>query len=89
MPCNGPCVITHYFSNGTVNLLCGALQIKYNIRRIKPHKSDTKVDHFSQKNMSDDVNICLTISTYDLPVIYFYLKSKLGTKYIIRWAQGQ
>ena len=53
----GPFVITQCYTNGTVNLKCGALQIKYNIRRIKPYISDTNVEDISLKNMSDDVNI--------------------------------
>ena len=31
----------------------GVKQIQYNIRRIKPYKSDTKVEYFISKNMSD------------------------------------
>ena len=50
-------VITHCFTNGTVNLQCGAIQIKYNIRRIKPYKSDTKVENSNSINMYDAVNI--------------------------------
>ena len=45
------------FTNGTVNLQCGAIQIKYNILRIKPYKSDTKDKDFNSKNMDDAVNI--------------------------------
>ena len=29
----------------------------YNIRCIKPYKSDTKIEDINPKNMSDDVNI--------------------------------
>ena len=29
--------------------------------------------------------ICLTLSTYKISVIYFYIKLKLGTKYMIRY----
>ena len=57
MPYKGPFVITHCFTNGTVNLQCGAIQITYNIRHIKPYKSDTKVEDPNSKNMSDDVII--------------------------------
>ena len=39
-------------------------KIRQNIRRIKPYKSDTKVEYFISKYMSDDVSI------YP-PVIYF------------------
>ena len=57
MLCTGPFVITKYFSNGMANLQCGAIKIKYNICRINPYKSDTKVEDISSKNMSDDVSI--------------------------------
>ena len=50
-------VITQCFTNGTVNLQCGAIQIKYNIHRIKPYKSDTKVEDLNSINMDDSVNI--------------------------------
>ena len=53
----GPFVITRRFTNGTVMLQCGAIQITYNIRRINPYKSDTKVEYFNPKNMDDAVNI--------------------------------
>ena len=56
-PYKGPFVITQCFTNGAVHLQHGAVQIKYNIRRIKPYKSDTKVEDYSSKNMYDDVNI--------------------------------
>ena len=46
-PYKGPFLITQCFTNGTINLQCGVVQIKYNIRCIKPYKSDTKVDNFS------------------------------------------
>ena len=50
-------MITQCFTNGVVNLKCGVTDIRYNIRRIKPYKSDTKVEDISSKNMSDDVSI--------------------------------
>ena len=50
-------MITQCFTNGTVNLQYGVIQIKYNIRRIKPNKSDTKVEDFYPKSMDDIVNI--------------------------------
>ena len=34
----GPFVITQCFTNGTLNIQFGAMQIKYDIRRIKPYK---------------------------------------------------
>ena len=56
-PYKGPFVITQCFIIGIVNLQCGVVQIRYNILCIKPYKFDTKVDGFSSKNKSDDVNI--------------------------------
>ena len=56
-PYTGPFLITQCFINGTVNLQCGMKKIRYNIRRIKQYKSDTKVEDISSKNMSDNVRI--------------------------------
>ena len=50
-------MITQCFTNGTVKLKNGATQITYNISRIKPYKSDNKVEDSGSKNMSDDVII--------------------------------
>ena len=72
----GPFVITQWFTNGTVNLQRGVIQLKYNIRQINPYKLDTKVEYYDSK-------IFMTMSTYELPVIYFCLKSNLGPKYMI------
>ena len=57
MPYTCPFVITQYFTNSMVNFQCGGLKIKYNIRRIKPYKSDTKAEDSSSKNMYENVNI--------------------------------
>ena len=59
-PYTGPFLITLCFINGTVNLQCDVIQIKYNIRPIKPYKSDTNVEDINPKNMSDNVNILIT-----------------------------
>ena len=67
-PYTGPFVITQRFSNDTVNLQCGAVQINYNIRRIKPHKTDTKVEDISSKNKFEDVNI--SASSYRPASVY-------------------
>ena len=56
-PYKTPFVITQWFTNGTVKLQYSATQIAYNIRRIKPYKSDTKVEDFNSINMSDGFNI--------------------------------
>ena len=53
----GDFFITQYFNNVTVMLKYGVTQIQYNIRCIKQYKSDTKIEYFNSKNMSDDVNI--------------------------------
>ena len=56
-PYTGTFVITRCFTNGTVNLQCGPTKIGYNIRQIKPYKSDTEVEDYNSKNISDDVSI--------------------------------
>ena len=50
-------MITHFFTNGTVNLYYGPTKIMHNVRRIKPYKLDTKVEDYNSKNISDDVSI--------------------------------
>ena len=52
-----PFVVTRCSNNGMINLQCVAMKIKYNIRRIKPYKSDVSVEDINPKNMSVDVNI--------------------------------
>ena len=56
-PYKGPFLISHYFTTITVNLQCGPIKIKYNIRPIKPYKSDNKVEGSNSINMYDAVNI--------------------------------
>ena len=50
-------MITRSFTNGTVNLKYGAIQVNYNTRRIKPYKPDANIEDINPKNMSDDINI--------------------------------
>ena len=50
-------MITQCFTNGTVMLKCGAIQIKHNIRRINPYKFDAKVEDSNPKNIDDAVII--------------------------------
>ena len=57
MPYTGPFLITQCFTNDTLKLQCGAIQISYNIRCIKPYKSDTKVEDYNSINMYDAVKI--------------------------------
>ena len=56
-PYKGPFVITQCFTNVTISLQYGPAKISHNIRRIKPYKSDTKVEDSNSENMSDDVSI--------------------------------
>ena len=56
-PYKGTFVITQCFTNGTVLLQYGGIEIRCNIRRIKPYKSDTKVEDYNSINMDDAVNI--------------------------------
>ena len=70
IPNKVPFVITQYFTNGTVNLQCGVVQIKYNICLNNPYKYDTKVEYYGSK-------IFMTMSTYELPVMYLSLKPKI------------
>ena len=50
-------MITLCFTNGMVNIQYGPTKNSYNICRIKPYKSDTKVEDIKPQNMCDDVNI--------------------------------
>ena len=50
-------VITHCFTNVMVKLQYGATEIRHNIHRNNPYKSDTKVEDFNLINMDDAVNI--------------------------------
>ena len=62
-------MIPQFFTNSTVNLQCGMKKITYNIRRIKPYKSDTKVGDISSK-------IYLMMSAYDCQLYNFVLPIK-------------
>ena len=77
MPYKSSFVITECFTNGMVMLQCSAIKITHNIRHIKPYKTNTKVEYFNPK-------IWMMLSIYEGPVIYFYMKLKLGMKYMIR-----
>ena len=43
-PYKGPFVITQCWTNSTVTLQCGMIQISHNIRRIGLYTSDTNVE---------------------------------------------
>ena len=77
----GPCVITQCFTNVTVNLQYGATKIRYNIRRIKPYRSDTKVEDLNSK-------ICLMESTYNHQLYISVYKLQLGYKVYNRICTG-
>ena len=64
-----PFLITRSCTNGTVSLQIFTTEVRYNIRRSKPYKSDTQVEDFSSKHMYDNFNILS-------PVIYFCLNTK-------------
>ena len=74
----GPFVITWCWTNGTVTIKYGPIQIRHNIRWIKLYKSDTNVEDINTKNMCDNVNILS-------PVIYFCTILKLGQN-LYDWA---
>ena len=38
-------MINKCWNNGTVKLKCGTIKIRYNIRWIKPYKSDTNIEY--------------------------------------------
>ena len=45
----GPFLITQCWINATFTLQCGTKNIKYNIRLIKPHTSETNVEDINFK----------------------------------------
>ena len=49
--------ITQCLINDKVNLQYGTIQVRHDIRRNKPNKSDTNVEDINPKNMCDNVNI--------------------------------
>ena len=50
-------LITRCWTNGNVTLQYGPTKIRYNIRLIKPYKSDTNVEDINLENICDDVNM--------------------------------
>ena len=57
MPYKGPFEIKTCWTNSTVTLQCGTIQIRHNIRRINPYKSGTNIEDINPENMCDDINI--------------------------------
>ena len=72
-PYKVPFLIKPCWTNGTVTLQCGLIQIRNNICRINPYKSGTKVEDINPEHICNDVNILS-------PVIYFCIVVKLGHK---------
>ena len=56
-PYKVPFMITRCWTNVTVTIKRGPIQIRNNIRKINPYKSDANVEDINPKNMCDDVNI--------------------------------
>ena len=73
IPYMGQLGIMQCWNNDTANLQYGATKIGYNIRRIKPYKSDTNIEDFTAENFSDDVKIWS-------PVMYFCIILNLWHK---------
>ena len=57
MPYKVTFVIIWYWTNDTVTIKYGPIQIGNNICRIKPYTSDTNIEDINPNNMSDNVNI--------------------------------
>ena len=49
-PYKGPFMIMQCWTNGIVTLKCGAIKIRYNILRIKPHTYDINIEDINLKN---------------------------------------
>ena len=69
-----PFVITRFFTNGTVDLQCVTKTIRYNIRWIKPYKSNTKVEDISSKYVWRCQNM---IASYKLFYWILFLVNKV------------
>ena len=67
---NGPFDINQCCTNITVTLKCGEIQIRYNVHRIKPYKSDTNFEVIIYENLYDDV--LLKYSSYVILLIISY-----------------
>ena len=76
-PYKVPFFITQFCTNGTVTLQCGAIKIRCNIRRIKPHTFDTSIEYINLKNNDLQRHIRKVL------VIYFCIILNLVKKYII------
>ena len=74
----GPFVITRCWTNVTVIIQYDRIQIRHNIHRIKPYKSDKNVEYINPRNMCDDVIILS-------PVIYSYIILNIGNKVYNRY----
>ena len=56
-PYKGLFVIILFFTNSTVNIQYGQIQIRHDIRWINPFKYDANIEDINHKNMCDYVNI--------------------------------
>ena len=66
-------MITQCWTNGTVTLQCGAIEIRHNIRCIKPYTFDTNVEDITPKKICD-------VITYDHQLYTSVLYIKTLTK---------
>ena len=65
-PYKRPFVISQGWTNGTVTLQCGPIQVRHNICRIKPCTSDTNEEDINPEK-------CGTMSTYYQQLYTFVL----------------
>ena len=56
-PYKSPFMITQCQTNDTVTLQCVMMQIRYNIRCIKPHESGTNIEGINLKLMVDNATL--------------------------------
>ena len=66
MPYKGLFAIKPCWTNVTVALQCGLIQIRHNTRRNNPYKSGTKVEDINPEK-------CVKMSTYDHQLYNFVL----------------
>ena len=64
----GPFEIMQCWTNGVVALKCGMINIRYNIRHIKPYTYDTTLKKLLCRMVFD--NVIILITDYILPCIY-------------------
>ena len=77
IPYNVQLEIMHCWTNGKVTIQYVLKKSRYSIRWIRPHISDTNIEHTNPENMHDNFNI-------RPPVIYSVIILKLGRK-VYNW----